>query len=214
MDLETIRQKLDDTEYEQLSNHVAALTEKAEKAVNESIHGRKSMKAEVERLRTLNAQIMDRLGIADADELDNMPDIRGQAEAARQYEARVKRLERDLTERTEALNKLHAQQREDRQAALLAKAMQSHEWTAPDVVETYLRQSITWEDDTPFFKAEDGKLVGIEEGVTLVAQTKPALLKSHGAGGSGYTPGSGSSRGAEANLTLDTDAIYRARLPA
>lgn len=210
MDLDKIKAKLDPVEFDELSHHLAALAEKADKAVNESINGRKALKSENERLKALNTQIMDRLGISEADELDSLPDLKGQAEAARSYEAKVKRLERELQERTESLNKISAQRRADQQAAMLAKAMQSHDWTSPKVVETYLQNSITWEDDTPFFKTDDGKLMALDEGVKLVAQTMPELLKSRGAGGSGYT--GGKPGGSQADTpTLNASAIYQAR---
>lgn len=210
MDLDRIKAKLDQAEFDELSQHVATLAEKADKAVNESIHGRKTLKAENERLKTLNAQIMDRLGISEADELDALPDLKGQAEAAKSYEAKVKRLERELQDKNDSLNKITTQRRADQQAAMLAKAMQSHEWVSPKVVESYLQNSITWEDETPFFKAEDGKLMDLNEGVKLVAQTMPELLKSRGAGGSGYKGGNaGGSQDSTQNLNVS--AIYQAR---
>ena len=95
--------------------------------------------------------------------------------------------------------------------ATLAKAMQSHEWINPRVVETYLKDSISWEDDQPFYKAEDGKLVALGDGVKLIAQTMPELLKSHGAGGSGYRSGSNGASQADTHAMLDPRAIYQAR---
>lgn len=211
MDIEKLKTKLDADEFAELSAHVAKLVEKAETAVNESINGRKGLKAENERLKALNTQIMDRLGIAEPDELESLPDLRGQAESAKQFEAKVKRLERELQDKSSALESLSAQRRADQQSAMLAKAMQSHEWINPRVVETYLKDSISWEDDQPFYKSDDGKLVGLEDGVKLIAQTMPELLKSHGAGGSGYRSGSNGASQADTHATLDPRAIYQAR---
>lgn len=210
MDIEKLKDKLDPADYEVLSSHVAMLGEKLDKAVSESINGRKTMKAENERLKALNAAIMEKLGIAEAEELDTLPDLKGQAEATKQYEAKVRRLERDLAERTETLQKVSAQRRMDQQSAMLAKAMQSHEWNDNEVVENFISSRITWEDEQPFYKADGDKLVSIDEGVTLLANTKPALLKSRGAGGSGYKGAPDGPNGQPAQ-TLDVSAIYAAR---
>lgn len=188
MDIATLKEKLEPSEFEELTQHVEKLVAKADTAVSESISQRKGLKAENERLKTLNAQIMEKLGIVDAEELDTLPDLKGQADAAKQYEVKMKRLERDLAEKNEALNQLTVSQRRDRQAALLAKAMQSHEWINPEVVQTFVSQGITWEDETPFYQTKEGKLVSLDEGAKLIAQTMPELLKSRGAGGSGYNP--------------------------
>lgn len=214
MDIEGLRDRLEPTEFEQLTQHIAALTEKAEKAVAESINGRKTMKAENERLKTLNAQIMEKLGIADAEELESLPDLKGQAEAAKQYEAKVRRLERELAERSEMLQTISAQRRADQQSALLAKALQAHDWSDAEVVEQFVSARITWEDDKPYYKVDDGKLVSVDEGVTLLANAKPALLKSRGAGGSGYSKtAQGTPPGEPSAPSLDVGAIYAARQP-
>lgn len=212
MDIESLKDKLEPAEYEQLTQHVAALAEKAEKAVSESINGRKTIKAENERLKTLNAQIMEKLGIAEAEELDGLPDLKGQAEAAKQYEAKVRRLERDLAERSEMLQTISAQRRADQQSALLAKALQAHDWQDTEVVENFVSSRITWEDDQPFYQA-DGKLVSVQEGVTLLANSKPALLKSRGAGGSGYSKNAPGGNTEHQAPNLDVASIYAARQP-
>jgi hypothetical protein len=188
------------------------LTEKADKAVSESINGRKTIKAENERLKTLNAQIMDKLGISDAEELDDLPDLKGQADTAKQFEAKVKRLERELAERSEMLQKVSDARRADQQSAQLAKAMQAHDWNDSEVVENFISSRITWEDEQPFYKLTDGSLKSLDEGVTLLANEKPALLKSRGAGGSGYSKNATGAEG-QPSQTLDVSAIYAARQP-
>jgi hypothetical protein len=213
MDIESLKDKLEATDYEALTQHVAALAEKAEKAVSESINGRKTLKSENERLKTLNAAIMEKLGIAEAEELDGLPDLKGQAEAAKQYEAKVRRLERELAERSEMLQTISAQRRADQQSAMLAKALQAHDWSDSEVVEQFVAARITWEDDTPFYKADGGKLVSVDEGVTLLANAKPALLKSRGAGGSGYSKNAPGANNEPQAPNLDVGAIYAARQP-
>lgn len=212
MDIESLKPKLDEAEFDSLAQHIAALAEKADKAVSESINGRKTIKAENERLKTLNAQIMDKLGISDAEELDALPDLKGQADAAKQFEAKVKRLERELAERSEMLQKVSDARRADQQTALLAKAMQAHDWNDSEVVENFISSRITWEDEQPFYKLADGSLKSLDEGVTLLANEKPALLKSRGAGGSGYSKSATGAEG-QPSQTLDVSAIYAARQP-
>lgn len=213
MDIENLKTKLDEAEFDSLTQHIAALTEKADKAVSESINGRKTIKAENERLKTLNAQIMDKLGISDAEELDALPDLKGQADTAKQFEAKVKRLERELAERSEMLQKVSDARRADQQSALLAKAMQAHDWNDSEVVENFISSRITWEDEQPFYKLTDGSLKSLDEGVTLLANEKPALLKSRGAGGSGYSKNATGGPDGQPSQTLDVSAIYAARQP-
>lgn len=193
MDIESLKGKLDEAEFSALSTFVTDLSGKVESARNESINGRKTLKAENETLRGLRDRMFEKLGIADVDELDALPSITGQAEAAKQHEAKIKRLERDLADRTEAFQTLSAQRRNDQQAIALNKAMATQEWSDREVAEHFIGSRIVWEEDQPFFRSEDGKLLNLEDGVKLVAQTKPTLVKSRGAGGSGYQHGSGGS---------------------
>ena len=184
MNLEDLKDKLGD-DYDALSQYVTDLIGQRDAARKESIDGRKGLKAEVEKLRMLKAQLFDRLGITDDDELDALPDLKGQAEAAKVYEAKLKRMERELGDKAKALTAAETKYRESQQAALLARAMQAHDWVDRDVVELAIKSRIEWEDDTPFYRTDKGP-VSLDDGVKLFATEKPTLLKSHGAGGSGY----------------------------
>ena len=186
MDIESLKGKLDDSEFETLNSFVSDLIGQRDAARNESINGRKTLKSEVENLKSLKLRMFEKLGISDDEELDSLPEMKGQAEAAKQIEAKLKRLERDLADKDKSLQDLSGQYRKEKQSALLSKALTGFDWSEPDVVENYISSRLTWEEDQPFYTADDGKLVGLADGVKLLAQTRPGLLKSRGAGGSGY----------------------------
>jgi hypothetical protein len=96
MDLEQLREKLDDETFEGLTTYVTDLIGQRDSARNESIVGRKSLKEKVSQYEAQQAELMERLGIESFEDIDAIPDARGSAEAAKQYEVKVKRLERQL----------------------------------------------------------------------------------------------------------------------
>jgi hypothetical protein len=185
-ELEALKEKLGD-DFEGLEQYIKDLVGQRDSARNESINGRKGLKSEVERLRALREQLFDRLGISEEEELENLPDFRGQAEATKAFEARLKRMERELAEKGSSLDTITKKYRDSLQTSALTKALSSHEWVDRDVVEMAIKSRISWADDEPYYETEKGA-ISIEEGVKLFAQEKPALLKSTGAGGSGYNP--------------------------
>ncbi|UZR29079.1 hypothetical protein [Methylococcus mesophilus] len=188
MDIDKLKDKLG-SDFDPLKNYVDDLIGQRDAARKESIDGRKALKAEVEQLRALKANLFERLGLdPDADPAD-LPDVKGQAEAAKQFEARVKRLERELADKTQALGDATARHRQLQQQAGIAKALSVHEFVDRELVESYVSSRIDWEDETPFYRTDDGKRVPLDEGVKLIAQTKPHLLKAQGAGGSGFHNG-------------------------
>jgi hypothetical protein len=193
--IEDLQEKLGE-DFEPLQQYVSDLIGQRDAARSESINGRKGLKAEVEQLRGLKAKLYDRLGIAEDEELDNLPDLKGQAEAVKVFEARLKRFERELGEKSSALTTAEQKYRAFKQEALLSKAMADQEWIDREVVEYAIQKHIVWEDDQPFFDTGKGA-VPLDEGVKLFAQEKPSLLKSTGAGGSGYQRGGS---GAAANV--------------
>jgi hypothetical protein len=78
--------------------------------------------------------------------------------------------------------------------AALEKALSEHDWIDRDVAALLARAGVAWEEDRILYQAGD-RAVPLADGVKLIAQTKPHLLKSAGAGGSGYKPGAGSAGG-------------------
>jgi hypothetical protein len=190
MDIDKLKDKLG-AEFDPIKHYIDDLIGQRDAARKESIDGRKALKTEVEQLRTLKAHLFEKLGLdPDADPAD-LPDVKGQAEAARQFEARVKRLERELADKSKALDEATARHRQLRQQAGITKALTAHEFIDRELVESFVSNRVDWEDDIPFYRTDDGKRVPLDEGVKLIASTRPHLLKAQGAGGSGYHAGNG-----------------------
>lgn len=191
MDIAALKEKLAEDQFDALEQHLSALTAQRDAAVKESINGRKSLKAKIDELTTLSGRLMEKLGIDSADGLDDLPDMKGQADVARQFDVKLKRLERQLAdvsgERDAAVGKF----RSALQKAALASALSKHEFIDRDVIEQFISSRLVWEGDDLMFKADDEKMVSIDDGVAGVAKVKPHLLKSAGAGGSGYRPSAG-----------------------
>lgn len=192
MDLEQLREALGDETLTKLQAYVDDLTGQRDAARKESIDGRKGLKAKVAELEQRQAELFERLGIESVEDLEEM-DPKGQAEAAKQFEARTRRLEKELAERQQALEALDHKYRGTRQEAALRQALGQHEWIDADLVASFAGARLTWEDDQLLYQTEDGKVVSLDEGVQTLAKSKPHLLKAPGAGGSGFrgAPASG-----------------------
>ncbi len=190
MDISKLKDKLDDATFAELSTHVETLTGQRDEARRESIEGRKGIKAKLEQAEGANQRLMEKLGIDSIDDLDALPDAKGAADTAKQYETRIKRLERELSDAVKAKDEIGGMFRDSRQRAAIAEALGGHEFLARDVVETYIGQRLTWEGDDLLFKTDDGKLIPVADGVSGFAKSRPELLKPTGAGGSGYRGGS------------------------
>lgn len=190
MDIEKLKDKLGD-DYQALADHVAELASQRDAARKESIDGRKGLKAKVDELSAAQTRVLEKLGIDSLDDLDSLPDGKGQAEAVKQFEAKLKRLERDLADATKARDEISSKHRSALLDASLEKALSGHEWIDRDIAAMLVKNGVTWEEDQAFFQA-DGKAVPLADGVKYIAQTKPHLLKSTGAGGSGYQSSAGS----------------------
>lgn len=192
MDLEALRESLDGERFTALETYVNDLIGQRDSARKESINGRQSLKTRATELESENAQLkktqadlFERLGVESADQLAEL-DPKGQAEAAKQYEAKLKRIERDLQENQSAYEQLEAKHKGTLQEAAMRKAMTGHEWIDSDLVESFVASRLAWDDDSVKYKAEDGLLMDLGEGLQTLAKEKPHLLKASGAGGSGY----------------------------
>lgn len=207
MDLEPLKAKLGDEMFTQLQAHIADLTGQRDAARNESIQGRKTLKAKVAELEAVQAKVFERLGIDTADELDTLPDAKGQAEAMKQVEAKLKRLEREAADKGKAFDELSAKHRSALQQSTMQKALSAHQFIDADLVSSYLSQRVVWEEDQPFYRADDNKLLPLDEGVKLLATTKPHLLKAQGTGGSGYTGARGHGQAGKTINRADFEAM-------
>lgn len=213
MNLEDLKDALGEDAFAELSKYVEDLTGQRDAARRESISGRQSLKSRVAELEAerdewqkLQADLFSRLGVESADELAAL-DPKGQAEAAKQYEAKLKRAEKELADRQSAHDALFAKYRGSLQDAALRKALSSHEWIDSDLVESYVRARLSWDDDRVVFTAEDGLSMPLEDGVSALSKVKPHLLKNSGAGGSGY-------RGKPSNGQAAVHSLTRAQFEA
>lgn len=186
MDIESLKDKLDDATFTSLKEHVEALTAQRDAAKKESIDGRKNMKARISELEAATAKTLEKLGVDSLDDLDELPDAKGQAEAIKQFDVKMKRLEKLLSDKETELSSVSGKFQQSQLDAMLHKALGSHEFVDRDTAATLIKTGIEWDGDQPMFKTEEGQLVSLSDGVTHLAKTKTFLLKSQGAGGSGF----------------------------
>jgi hypothetical protein len=173
----------------ELEQYVNSLIEQRDAARQESQTGRQGLKAKAATAEASVTRLMEKLGIETLEELDELPPAKGQAEALKQLETRLKKLDADTKAKDQALAELTAKHRQTVLSAELGKALNAYEFIDRDVIETYLLNKLTWEDDQARYQDDKGTLVPLAEGVTHLATSKPHLLKQPGARGSGYNPG-------------------------
>lgn len=198
MDIESLKGKtLDEALFTQLATHVEGLNTRAETAEGktraaqkESIEGRKQLKAERD-------AAFEKLGVTTAQELEALEAPKGQAEAMKQMEAKVKRAERERAEAQASLQEVNGKYAADRRALAVEKALSAHPFIDMDVARAVLELGVTAEGDDLLFKTTDGKLVPLQDGAAWLAKTKTYLVKAPGQGqqGSGFKGGAGGSGG-------------------
>lgn len=201
MDIETLKESLGDEKFSALQTFVNDLIGQRDTARNESITGRKGMKEKLANLESAQARMLEKLGLDSLDDLESLPDAKGAAEAAKQYDVKLKRLERQLAEAAQQRDEATGKFRSSLQRAAIAEALGGHEFIAKDIVETYVGNRLAWEGDDLLFKADDGKLVPIKDGVAGIAKTRPELLKPTGTGGAGVRQSNASGNGAAKTMT-------------
>ena len=206
MNLEPLKDKLG-ADFAGLESYVNDLIGQRDAARKESQEGRKALKARLETLEALKTRLFEKLGLDVEEDIDALPDAKGQAEAVKQFETRVKRLESELKTKADALATLETKHRAARLDSELSKALGGHDFIDREVVEDYLRRRVDWQDDQMLYKSEKGDLIPLAEGVTLLAQTKPHLLKTPGARGSGYNPNPQQGQGRAALTRAAFDAL-------
>lgn len=189
MDLEQLKDALGDERFAALSAYVNDLAGQRDAARKESIDGRKGKDKRIQELTDRLQAIEDWAGIDPDADLDTLPAPKGAVEAAKQYEAKLKRAERERAEAVKARDDALAANRQSQQRAAIADALGGHDFLARDLVETYIGQRLTWEADELLFKTDDGKLVAVKDGVAGFAQSRPELLKPTGTGGAGVRQG-------------------------
>jgi hypothetical protein len=192
MDISKFKEALGD-DYAALESYINELTGQRDAARKESVDGRKALKAKVETTEAAMLRLMEKLGVETLDELDALPPAKGQAEALKQLETRLKAKDAALAEKDAALSTLNGQYRNTRLAAELEKALAEYDFIDRDLVAAHIRQSLDWHDENLVFKTDKGD-VPVTEGVKHLVAAKPHIVKAAGVRGSGYNP---NARGAE-----------------
>lgn len=192
MDLVSLKDKLDEETYVALTQYITDLEGQRDSARQESIKHRQSLKAKVLELEQTNSslqsaqdEMLARLGVDSIDALAQI-DPKGQAEAVKQYEVKLKRLESQLSERQSAYEELNGRYRGTLQSSALRRAMSGHEWIDTDIVESYINSHLVWDENQMLYKSNDGSLLSLEQGLQVLAKERPQLLKTSGASGSGF----------------------------
>ena len=211
MDIAKLKEKLGDETFAELQGYVNDLTGQRDTARNESITGRKKLKDDLAAAQALAAKALEKLGVESADDLDTLPDAKGQGEAIKQYETKLKRAERERDDAKKLADEASGKYRGSLQKAAIAEALGGHEFVARDLVETYVSQRLVWEGDELFFKSDDGKLIPPKDGVAGIAKTRPELLKPTGTGGAGVRQSNAGSGGTGKTMTR---AEFEAMAPA
>lgn len=216
MDIEQLKEALGDEKFSTLKTYVDDLTGQRDAARNESIAGRKGLKAKLDEMTAAQARLMEKLGVESLEDLDSLPDAKGQADAVKQYEAKLKKLERENAELAASKQEIDGKYRDSLKRAVVADALGSHEFVARDLVETYVSQRLTWEGDELLFKDGD-KLVAVKDGVAGLVKSRPELLKPTGTGGAGVRDhnagGGGASKGNFGGDRNERTAAIAARFP-
>lgn len=217
-DLDTLKDKLDGETLTKLRTHVDELSSKAETAeekartaARESIEGRKKLKAERDKA-------FEKLGITESDELEALPEAKGQGEATKQLEAQVKKLTRERDEATQARDALGGEMKGMKRNAALTKAIQGHKFKNPADVQVLLERRLVDEGDAVLFKTDDGKTVSLDEGAAWFAKTRPDYIEAAGDDGEGSgfrgTGGGGSGKSGDFGGARDErKAAIAARFP-
>jgi len=211
MDLETLKEALGDEKFAALKTYVDDLTGQRDAARSESITGRKGLREKLTKLEADQAALLEKLGLDSLDDLASLPDAKGAAEAAKQYEAKLKRMERELTDTNAAREQVEGKYKGTLQRAAVAEALGDHEFIARDLVETFVGQRLVWEGEDLLFKSDDGRLMPIKDGVAGIAKTRPELLKPTGSGGAGVRQGNA---GGNAGAKTMTRSAFEAADPA
>lgn len=194
MDLETLKEALGEETHAALTQYITELTGQRDAARQESIKHRTGLKAKVTELEKVNAdlartqeEMLERLGVESIEALTTL-DPKGQAEAAKQYEAKLKLSEKKITEHQAAYDQLFNRYRGSLQDAAIHKALTAHEWSvgSQKLAVDHLARRIAWDDDQIMYKTDDGALIPLEEGINVLVKETPQLLKGAGTGGSGY----------------------------
>lgn len=206
MDITALKEKLGDETFTKLQTYVNDLVGQRDAARKESIDGRKGKDTKITELTARVEALAERLGVEPDADLETLPDAKGLAEASKQVEAKLKKMQRDLDaanqQRDEALGKF----RGSLQKASIAEAMAGHEFLDREVVESFVSQRLKWEGDDLLYTSGDGKTIPVKDGVAELAKSRPQLLKASGTGGAGVRQSNAGSGGGKTMTRAQFDA--------
>jgi len=211
MHFDSLKETIGDEKFAALKSYIEDLTGQRDAARQESITGRRGMKDKLAKLEADQAALMDRLGIDSLEDLDTLPDAKGAAEAAKQYEVKLKRMERQLQDATAQRDEIGGKFRGTLQRAAIAEALAGHDFVARDIVETYIGNRLAWEGDDLLFKSDDGRMIPVKDGVAGIAKARPELLKSTGTGGAGVRASNAGGGGAKTMTRAEFEALAPAQ---
>lgn len=191
-DLETLKEKLDGETLAALGIHFSELEGKL-KTVRKKAD---TADAATAKAAQLEARILEKLGIESLDDLDTLPDLKAaktEADALKQFEARLKRTERERDDANKARETLVTQMTQARKAAAIAQAVSAGGFFDTEAAELLLSRSIEQQDDEFVFKTKDGRTIPLSDGAKLIATEKPHLVKAPQGTGSGFRDAGGKS---------------------
>ncbi len=191
-DLDSLKGKtLDDKLFTDLQAAFADVTSRAETAEGkaraaqrESIDGRKQLKAERD-------AAFAKLGVESMEEIEALPDAKGQADAAKQAEAKAKKLERELADERAAHGEAKAAIARSRRESAIAKAVSKHGFIDSQDAADLLGLRVKEEGEELFYEGADGKRTSIDDAAAWLAKSKPHLVKPAGGDGGGSGAGKG-----------------------
>jgi len=212
MNIESLKSKLSESEFAELNTYVSTLQGQKEEARKESIEGRKSLKAEVAKLTAIKSTLYDKLGLDDDANLDEVviPTKGAELEATKKYERQLKKMQDDLKASQDSYAGLEKTHRSTLLDAQLGKAISQHQFIDNDLVSEFVKSRVVFEDGNVLYKDGDKSLT-LDEGVKLIATTKPNLLKAQGNSGSGFNPNGSAGKVKDfKSMTLtEKNALYK-----
>lgn len=190
-DIATLEDKLDKTVLDALKAHLDDLAGQRDAARAESIDGRKKLKAERDTAVARAAALEDWAGIDAGADLAELPAPKGAAEASKQFEAKLKRAERERDDAIKTRDELGARMTSARRTAAIAQAVAAGGFHDVEAAELLIGRSVEQQDEDFVFKTREGKLIPLADGAKLVATEKPHLVKAPQGTGSGWRDAGG-----------------------
>jgi hypothetical protein len=207
-DIEELKGKIDEAVFTKVKAGFEELSAQRDTARQESIAGRKGKDATIKEQQELLTRYREKLGIEADDELDKLPDAKGQADALKQVDVKLKRLEREKADADKALAELRVSYASEKRDRAIAQAVSKHPFIDADDARQLLSARIRQEGDEIFFEAEPGKRSSVDEGAAWLAKTKLHMLRTSepGGGAGGFKSGDNNKGSAAGDLGGNREA--------